>query len=162
METYAPHGKRFTGKIILFDEAGETLKTVDCNHHHAYYREILSAMEIATEKNNDYAGAIHEHPLANFLESQQSGIDPRQGLWLRMTDKIGRIKTFFKTGKLDVTSESVDDAFRDLGNYAFLMLALRDDQNHKKNTILANQITAAQLKPFTDPYDNKADTNATE
>lgn len=126
-----PHPCRLIGKAQLIDDDGNILFEVDCNHHLAYYRAIFKAMEQAAAKNNDYAGGHDQHPLANFMQTEDSGIAPRVGLWVRMTDKIGRIKTFFRTGKLAVKDEPVKDAFSDLGNYAFLMLALLADEEAK-------------------------------
>lgn len=132
-ETSMPmvHPCRLIGKAQLLDCEGQLILEVDCNHHLAYYQAIFSAMEQAAAKNNDYAGGCESHPLANFMQTEDSGIPPKIGLWVRMTDKIGRIKTFFRTGKLAVKDEPVKDAFSDLGNYAFLMLALLADEEAK-------------------------------
>lgn len=100
-------------------------ETVDFNGHPEFLRTILSALEICSKKNADYTGGqASDHPLANFLMAQEFGINPADGLLLRMLDKWQRIKSFKKNGKLQVVGESVEDAFMDIGVYAFLMLTL--------------------------------------
>lgn len=123
------HEKRVTGHIDFdfFDEG-----VVEANHHKEYYNAIMQAMAISAKKNHDYAGGMWSHPLANFKKAEDMGLTAEQGLWMRALDKVGRINTFFKEGKLAVESESVEDAFMDLGNYCFLMIALlRDNENGK-------------------------------
>lgn len=108
---------------ISFDD-----KTIYANHHNTYYDSIFKAMEISAKKNADYAGGMSHDPLANFKKVAEAGIQPSKGLWMRALDKVGRINTFMREGKLNVDNEGVEDALMDLGNYCFLMLALLQDE----------------------------------
>lgn len=122
LEIMNAHPKRKLGKATAGGLEAEM------NHHHVYYEKIFEAMAISAKKNHDYAGGLDKHPLGNFLKTADSGIDPKIGLWVRMTDKIGRISTFFREGELKVDNEGLEDAFMDLGNYCFLMLALLSEE----------------------------------
>jgi len=87
-----------------------------------YIKAIFEAVKICSQKNADYTA--NAHPLANFLIAEEFGINPVDGLLIRMLDKIQRIKSYKTQEKLQVENESVVDAFMDLGNYSFLMIAL--------------------------------------
>jgi len=125
------HPKRVKGEISLIVDVDETL-TTEVNHHKDYYRAIFEAMNVSAAKNHDYAGNEDMHPLGNFMRTSAAGIDPEIGLLVRMLDKVGRIETFFREGSLKVKGESVEDAFMDLGNYCFLMIALLRDKEDEE------------------------------
>ncbi len=91
-------------------------------------RGILNLME---RKNNDYTGG--ESPFANFEQSSDFGVDPIVGLSVRMGDKMKRIQTFCKNGKLSVTNEGVEDAYKDLIGYSLLALAMLNDRKVNDN-----------------------------
>lgn len=55
---------------------------------------------------------------------------PLIGLFIRMGDKMQRLKAFSKHGKLQVKSEGVDDALRDLIGYCTLGLAMIEDRKN--------------------------------
>ena len=127
------HESRLMGVVVLADGNNEYKLEVQTNHHHVYYEKMFEAMRVSAQKNHDYAGGLQNHPLGNFLRTKDSGIDPKVGMWVRMCDKVGRIETFFKEGKLMVENEGIEDAFMDLGNYCFLMLALlSEDEDTRK------------------------------
>ena len=79
-------------------------------------------------KNADYAEEAD--PFANFKQSAEFGVDPLIGLFIRMGDKMQRLKAFSKHGKLQVKSEGVDDALRDLIGYCTLGLAMIEDRKN--------------------------------
>lgn len=64
-------------------------------------------------KNQDYAKA--DDPLKNF---RKRGL---LGMLVRLEDKMARLDTFVETGILAVSSEPVEDVFKDIINYAILM-----------------------------------------
>ncbi len=85
-------------------------------------KSVVGLME---KKNNDYtAGAS---PFANFEQSTNYGVDPIVGLSIRMGDKMKRIETFCKNGKLEVDNEGVEDAYKDLIGYSLIALAMLED-----------------------------------
>ncbi len=78
--------------------------------------------KVTAEKNHDYAGASGVDPFANFTVVEKTGIcSTEQGFLTRMSDKMSRIATFCKEGKLMVKSESVQDTLLDLANYSALL-----------------------------------------
>ena len=92
------------------------------------------ALAICKRKNNDYAsgGTRGENPFANFSRVEDMGItSTEQGFLVRMTDKLSRLSTFTRAGKLEVADESVEDTLLDLINYAVLFAAY---QLHKRDT----------------------------
>lgn len=139
---------RMQGKILLLDNNGNVLREVPVNHHAEYYHAVLDAVEISAAKNHDYCGGEDTDPLANFKECERFGISPQIGLWVRMLDKIGRIKTFLTRNELRVPGESAIDAFKDLGNYSFLMIALMSDQadyNRRHRTVSDKRIGDGEI-----------------
>ena len=125
-ESEKVHPNRAEYDIVFNDEV------LIANHHKVYYESIFKAMEISAKKNHDYAGGMDKDPLANFKEASKMGLKPEQGLWMRSLDKVGRINTFFREGKLEVENEGLEDALMDLGNYCFLMLALLSDSKSEE------------------------------
>lgn len=85
--------------------------------------------DIMRQKNNDYTGGkTSKDPFANFNAASVLGIDPVQGLLLRVIDKIQRIKSFTNDKELKVANESVEDACDDIVNYAILAKAMLMEQ----------------------------------
>ena len=81
--------------------------------------------DIMRQKNNDYTGGKKStDPSANFNAASVLGIDPVQGLLLRVIDKIQRIRSFTNDKELKVANESVEDACDDIVNYAILAKAM--------------------------------------
>jgi hypothetical protein len=81
--------------------------------------------DIMKQKNNDYTGGkTSQDPFANFNAASVLGIDPVQGLLLRVIDKIQRIRSFTNDKELKVANESVEDACDDIVNYAILAKAM--------------------------------------
>lgn len=88
------------------------------HNFHQFLNKMLDTME---KKNADYTGASDD-PFANFSRVQALDIcTTEQGFLTRMTDKLCRIASFAKRGKLSVESESVEDTLLDLANYAVIM-----------------------------------------
>ncbi len=85
--------------------------------------------DLIKAKNSDYT-AGSEDPFANFRQSSDFGVEPLNGLMVRMGDKLQRIKSFCKNGKLEVVDEGVEDAFRDLIGYSLIALGMLSE---KKN-----------------------------
>ena len=95
--------------------------------HIGYINAILHAADIHTKKNHDYCEGemgFETSPLLNFKESEKWGLKARDGIVVRMTDKLGRLKTFLKEKSLSVKEEGIFTILLDLANYLFLMFAL--------------------------------------
>lgn len=78
-------------------------------------------------KNSDYT-AGSDDPFANFRQSVDYGVEPLSGVMVRVGDKLQRIKSFTKNGKLEVVNEGVEDAFRDLIGYSLIALGMLSER----------------------------------
>tara|TARA_R110000772_G_scaffold46106_3_gene105336 strand:+ start:950 stop:1291 length:342 start_codon:yes stop_codon:yes gene_type:complete len=88
--------------------------------------------DIMKQKNSDYTGGEKStDPFANFNAASVLGIDPVQGLLLRVIDKIQRIRSFTNDKELKVPNESVEDACDDIVNYAILAKAMLMEQRSR-------------------------------
>ena len=86
-----------------------------------FYQILDELAELHSCKNHDYAG---EDPLSNFRLAERMGIPAWKGCLVRMSDKISRLWSFAKKGKLEVKDESVIDTAKDLAVYSILMILL--------------------------------------
>ena len=88
-----------------------------------FVRDIMDHMQVLiTQKNSDYSDG--DDPFANFRISQNVGVDPLTGLWIRMEDKFQRIRAFLNRGDLKVENERIKDAFLDTIGYSLLALGM--------------------------------------
>ena len=82
------------------------------------------AYQVMESKNHDYAGAGGESPFRNFTSPEALGIaTTEQGILIRMTDKLNRLVTFCRDGKLEVANETARDAIIDIVNYSVILAA---------------------------------------
>tara|TARA_R110000787_G_scaffold186566_4_gene298279 strand:+ start:5154 stop:5519 length:366 start_codon:yes stop_codon:yes gene_type:complete len=87
------------------------------------------AYKLMEAKNHDYAGAGGEEPFRNFKAPEALGIaTTEQALLVRMVDKINRLVTFCRDGKLEVTNETAQDALLDLMNYTIILGGYMQDK----------------------------------
>lgn len=93
--------------------------------------EQTQLLELMRAKNADYTNG--SGPFANFEVAEDFGVSPLTGLLLRMSDKFQRLKSFSRCGKLEVTGEGVEDAFRDLIGYSYLALGMLKDSKGEGN-----------------------------
>jgi hypothetical protein len=89
---------------------------------HAYLKKMGALHD---KKQADY-GADRD-AFANVRAAQDFGAPPVLGVAIRMNDKMNRIKSFFKKGKLQ--NESVRDSFLDLAVYGIIGLVLMDEEH---------------------------------
>ena len=96
-----------------------------------FHEELCAkAHALCAAKNHDYAGAEGLSPFRNFESIEALGVAKTEvGFLVRMIDKINRLCTFIKDGKLTVENEGAEDALLDLINYCVLLGAYI-----KKNT----------------------------
>ncbi len=118
-----------TRAVIRILRGNEENIDIEFNGSAGYLEAVVNCIEIHTVKNTDYSGGgDNDHPLANFLGSQEIGIDPEDGILLRMFDKWQRIKSFKKNGSMAVKDEPFEDALKDIANYCLLLLAYRAEK----------------------------------
>lgn len=86
-------------------------------------------VETMIKKNSDYSSADPD-PFHNFKAVEVAGVaTAEQGFYTRMTDKMMRIASFIKNGKLAVEDEKVADTLLDLANYSILFACYIQDKN---------------------------------
>jgi hypothetical protein len=89
--------------------------------HHRRLCDDARSLSIA--KNHDYTGNA-DNPFANFERVEALGIcGTATGFLVRITDKVSRLATFARHGRLEVASESVRDTVVDAINYLALLSA---------------------------------------
>lgn len=85
------------------------------------YLALLDELrQMHLNKAADYGSG--EEPLANLKQSTNLGIAPWIGCILRLSDKLFRIHSLIRNGKL--VNESIDDNLKDMASYALLALRL--------------------------------------
>lgn len=100
----------------------------------------LKSREIMRAKNSDYSGSSGTTPFANFETCQHLGLcTTEQGMLMRITDKLMRLSTFVKDGKLSVANESATDACEDIINYVILFAAYQQHKQEQQTTRTTNE-----------------------
>lgn len=93
------------------------------------FHAILDDMRRLHErKAHDYGQG--EDPLANLRAAREFGLSPVLGIWLRMNDKMTRLKSLSVKGRLQC--ESVEDTLRDLAAYAVLSLIFLQEEKESR------------------------------
>ena len=93
-----------------------------------------AARDLMSLKNRDYAGKDGVEPFANFTRVEAMGIcKTEQGFMVRLTDKMSRLSSFIRSGKMNVKDESFNDTCVDIINYMVLLSAyLKDKESQGK------------------------------
>lgn len=95
-----------------------------------FIEEINASMlDLVRRKNADYTSG--ESPFANFNASEKFGVDPLIGLSVRMGDKMQRLQSYCKRGKLEVEGEGLEDIFCDFIGYSWLALGMIEERKRK-------------------------------
>jgi len=90
-------------------------------------------------KNRDYAGGGGEEPFANFTRCEAMGIcETEAGFLVRVIDKVSRMSSFLRAGKMHVEDESFYDAIIDVVNYMVLLGAYVKDKDDESNEHLGD------------------------
>ena len=93
-------------------------------------------------KNRDYAGGGGEEPFANFTRCEAMGIcETEAGFLVRVIDKVSRMSSFLRAGKMHVEDESFYDAIIDVVNYMVLLGAYVKDKDE-------DEVTAENVPPI--------------
>jgi hypothetical protein len=89
-----------------------------------FVRVLEEIKALHDRKQADYG--TDEDPFANVRASERFGIRPWVGALVRLNDKITRLQTFIRKGRL--MNESVEDSLMDIAVYAIIALVLyRED-----------------------------------
>ena len=89
--------------------------------------------QIHLSKSSDYGSQTD--PLANVRAGADFiGVEPWRACLVRVADKIQRLKTFCRDGRL--TCENVEDTFLDLASYSILALVLFRETSEEKDSSL--------------------------
>lgn len=117
---------------------------------HALLRE---AGEMHDRKQKDYGTDVD--PFANVRASTEWGLPAWVGAGIRMNDKMRRLQSFVKNGRLE--NESITDTFMDLAVYALIGLALYEEeagQNVVPNDPTSEGANAASRADLDIPYED--------
>lgn len=91
------------------------------------------ARDLMNLKNRDYAGNEGIEPFANFTRVEAMGIcSTEQGFMTRITDKMSRLSSFLRAGKMSVEDESFRDTVVDVINYMVLLESYLADKSQTK------------------------------
>lgn len=114
----------YTGEIVFANALSETAvnRPMTKQEYIQFHLDFCADMaRITEEKNSDYTGNSTD-PFENFTVCERNNLVSTEiGLLVRMSDKMSRLTTFAKVGKLMVKDESVRDTLIDLANYAALL-----------------------------------------
>lgn len=90
-----------------------------------FLAELDAEEELHAKKQADYG--TDGDPFANLRASAEFGVPPWVGAVIRMNDKVSRIKSFLKNGRL--RNEPIIDSFRDISIYAKIAKVLYCEEN---------------------------------
>ena len=113
---------RRTVQLAALTQVPKASLPMNAEEHYWKIHEEIKALH--KKKGEDYGEDLD--PFANLRSAEAFGLPAHIGVLVRMEDKMRRLRTFAKKGKL--ANESVEDAFLDLANYAMLGLALFREQ----------------------------------
>lgn len=105
--------------------ADEVVKRFEPHRSSKRFLELLQEMEaLHSSKSADYGS--EEDPLANIRQGADFvDIEPWRGCMVRIADKVQRLRTYCKTGKL--VHEGVRDTLLDLAAYSLLAIVLHEE-----------------------------------
>jgi hypothetical protein len=96
------------------------------HHNSIRFHELLKEIaDLHDKKSQDYGH--DKDPLANVRASEEWGVSPWVGTFIRLNDKIRRLQSFAKKGSL--ANESAEDSMRDIAVYALLGLILYEEES---------------------------------
>jgi hypothetical protein len=110
-----------------FVAAREEFKSFEQPTTSQRFLDLLDEMRRLHEsKSADYGSETD--PLANIRQGAEFvGIEPWRGCMVRIADKVQRLKTYCRTGRL--VHEGVRDTLLDLSAYSLLAIVLFDEGN---------------------------------
>ena len=87
-----------------------------------YDRIAAEMRETFVRKNHDYGNSVFQSP------EMAPDIQPEEAVRVRISDKLGRLKTLL-SGEQAQVSESIRDTYADLVNYLIILLMILDDRD---------------------------------
>lgn len=84
---------------------------------------VVDMIQMRKRKGADYGD--QQDTRANLFATEEFGVKPSVGVFIRMNDKMARLKSFTQKGQL--LNESVVDSLRDLAVYALLAITLIEE-----------------------------------
>ena len=118
--------ERLAGKADGCCEGGKCTPKATLPHPSSRrFLELLSEMEkLHRSKSADYGS--ESDPLANIRQGADFvNIEPWRGCMVRIADKVQRLRTYCRTGRL--VHEGVRDTLLDLAAYSLLAIVLFDE-----------------------------------
>lgn len=105
--------------------ADEVIQRLEPHQASSRFIELLQEMEdLHNSKSADYGS--EDDPLANIRQGADFvDIEPWRGCMVRIADKVQRLRTYCKTGKL--VHEGVRDTLLDLAAYSLLAIVLHEE-----------------------------------
>jgi hypothetical protein len=113
--------------MIVADRlTGDGLMRGDFHPSTSKFLELLEEMEqLHKYKSADYGS--QDDPLANIRNGADFvNIDPWKAAFVRIADKVQRLRTYCRTGRL--VHEGVRDTLLDLAAYSLLAIVLFDEE----------------------------------
>ena len=112
------------------------------NFHKMLCEEAQTLMNL---KNRDYAGNEGTEPFANFTRCEAMGIcNTEQGFMVRVTDKMSRLSSFLRSGKMYVEDESFRDTIVDVINYMVLLAAYTTEKEPRPKTQVHDELKSRE------------------
>jgi hypothetical protein len=98
------------------------------------FHAILAEMGTLHDKKQADYGTPGD-PFANYRSSEDIGIPAWKNAFLRTTEKVNRVKSFIRNGRLE--NEGIEDAFMDIAVTAIIsLLTYRQDKEKKETVVL--------------------------
>lgn len=102
------------------------------NGHPKFYELLRQMSDMYSRKTSDYNEG---NPLGSFLECRRAGIDPLDGLIVRLIDKHSRLCSLNRKRKKginpEIKNESMRDQFFDGAVYNLIGIILLEESNAK-------------------------------
>jgi hypothetical protein len=117
-EPYPEYLERWKGSGLIQERPSEQPGSLP-------FLELLEELRtLHLSKSQDYGS--ESDPLANIRQGAELvGIEPWRGCMVRVADKVQRLKTYCRTGRL--VHEGVRDTLLDLAAYSLLAIVLFDE-----------------------------------
>lgn len=85
---------------------------------------IIEAKDLHIRKNAGYAGHDQPDPWLNFRLCERFQLSPVQGVLVRMSDKMARIRSLRRSANNEQVGEAIHDTLADLIAYALIAICL--------------------------------------
>lgn len=106
-------------------ESSPTMATPTRHPNSARFHQIIQELgELHDRKQADYGK--DNDPFSNVRSTEEWGISPWMGAFIRLNDKIKRLQSLARKGKL--SNECAEDSMRDIAVYAIIGLVLYEQE----------------------------------